>query len=222
MKLLIQDIPVRPSPATVKALQGLACADIMDALGGPPDRFTAALHRWSCPNGRLLGVAFTVTLAPGDQLVLQKALDMAQPGDVLVVQAGGADASVAVVGEIMTRLARQRGLAGFVIDGNIRDVDFIAQQDWPVFARSACPRGPGRVGLGMLNQPLRVAGMQVHAGDIVCGDSDGLVCVPRARAEEVPEAVAELMHRQDRQLSEMEAGTLDRSWVDRALASASV
>ena len=127
MKLLIQDIPVRPNPGAVKALQGLACADIMDALGGPPDRFTAALHRWSGPNGCLLGVAFTVTLAPGDQLVLQKALDMAQPGDVLVVQAGGADASVAVVGEIMTRLARQRGLAGFVIDGSIRDVDFIAQ-----------------------------------------------------------------------------------------------
>lgn len=219
MKLLIQDIPFRPQPAEVAAFQGLAVSDMADALRDSADCSTGVLRLWSKPSTRLLGTAFTVQLPDGDHLVLQKAIDLARPGDVLVVQAGGDAGLAAVVGEIMTRWAMARGLAGFVIDGCIRDVDFISGQEWPVYARALNPKGPNRVGPGVMNELVMVGGMTVDPGDIVCGDLDGLVCIPRQRVREVPAIVQALMLRQREQITKIDEGTLDRSWIDQALAA---
>lgn len=220
MRLLIQDIPFRPQPAEVAALQGLAVSDMADALSDSANRSTGVLRLWSKPSTRLLGTAFTVQLPDGDHLVLQKAIDLARPGDVLVVRAGGEGGLAAVVGEIMTRWAMARGLAGFVIDGCIRDVDFISDLEWPVYARALNPRGPTRVGPGVLNETVTAGGMTVRPGDVLCGDQDGLVCIPQQQLREVHEKVNALMQRQREQIVKINNGTLDRSWVDQALSAA--
>ena len=142
---------------------------------------------------------------------------MMKPGDVIVVNTGGPPDGAAVVGEVMSRLARMRGLSGFVIDGCIRDVDHIAAHDWPVYARGVHPVGPLRFGPGVLNEAVLVGNMRVEPGDVVCGDLDGLVCVPAALVHEVPQAVQVLLQRQQVQIAAIEAGDLDRSWIDRAL-----
>lgn len=220
MKLLVQDIPSRPPASDLAALRGLAVSDIADVLSDVPDRSTGSLRHMSILSARLLGPAFTVLLPPRDHLLLQRAIDLAQPGDVLVVQADGLNSQAAVVGEIMSRWARARGLAGFVIDGCIRDLDFISGLEWPVYARGSNPRGPTRVGPGILNEVVTVGGMTVRPGDVVCGDQDGLVCIPQQRLREVPGKVNPMMQRQREQIVEINDGSLDRSWIDQALSAA--
>jgi RraA family protein len=138
--------------------------------------------------GTMVGRAFTVRTASGDNLIIHKALDLAQPGDVLVVDGGG-DTSRALVGEIMTSIAQSRGAAGMVIDGAIRDARAISKSDFPCFARAAIHRGPYKNGPGELNVPVTVGGMIVHPGDIVVGDEDGVVAFPASTAADLLRAV---------------------------------
>ncbi|GGJ08300.1 methyltransferase [Alicyclobacillus cellulosilyticus] len=166
--------------------------------------------------GKLVGSAFTVKTRPGDNLFVHKALDMAQPGDVLVVDAGG-DVTQAVVGEIMLRLAQWRGLAGFVVDGAIRDAEAFAQEAFPVYARGVTHRGPYKTGPGEINVPVAVGGVVVAPGDIVLGDADGVVVVPLDLAERVLHLARQQMEHEAATLRAIADGTVDRSWVDRTI-----
>lgn len=165
---------------------------------------------------RLVGCAVTVRTRPGDQLMVQKALDLARPGDVIVVDGGGF-AGQALVGEIMATLAARRGLAGFVVDGAVRDVAFLRMQSLPVFSTAVCPRGPSRAGPGEMNVAVSVAGVTVQPGDIVVGDADGVAVIPRDELASVLEAAEALRGKEDLALRQAESGTLDRSWIDAAL-----
>jgi len=113
-----------------------------------------------------------------------KAIDMAVPGDVIVVDAGGY-LGQAVVGEIMATYAYQRGVNGFVIDGAVRDLDYLSRSSLPVFSSGISPRGPSRVGPGEINVSVTVGGMVVHPGDIIISDSDGIFSVSQHDAEEL-------------------------------------
>ncbi len=134
----------------------------------------------------ICGSALTVQSPPGDNLWLHRALDIAQPGDVLVVSVGGAYEH-GYWGEIMTTMAQVRGLAGLVIDGCVRDGALLAQIGFPVFARGLCIRGTGKDygAIGWLNAPVLIGSVAVQAGDLVLGDGDGVVVLPQARAAEV-------------------------------------
>ena len=134
--------------------------------------------------GAMIGPALTVRTRPGDNLMVHKAIDLAQPGDVIVVDAGG-DLTNAIIGEIMTTLAQKRGVAGFVIDGAVRDVDAIAASDFPVYARGVTHRGPYKDGPGEINVPVAIDGMVIAPGDLVIGDEDGLLCIPYDEVETV-------------------------------------
>lgn len=129
---------------------------------------------------RLFGRAVTVQVSPPDFGAMLYALDVAGPGDVLVVDAGG-DAVTAMIGEILSGHLRRKGVAGIVLDGAVRDVGTLAGwNDFAVFARHITPRGPtGAVG-GSLNAPVTIGGVTVEPGDLVMGDDDGLVCLPPA------------------------------------------
>jgi 4-hydroxy-4-methyl-2-oxoglutarate aldolase len=135
---------------------------------------------------RCCGPALTVHSPGGDNLWLHRALDIAQPGDVLVVHVSGAF-DHGYWGEIMTTMAKARGLAGLVIDGCVRDGVLLEQIGFPVFARGLCIRGTGKGygAIGWLNAPVLVGDVTVSAGDLVVGDADGVVVVPRLRAAEV-------------------------------------
>jgi RraA family protein len=168
---------------------------------------------------KLCGCAVTVRTAPGDNLLVQKALDMARPGDVIVVDGGGYTGQ-ALVGEIMGSLAQQRGIAGFVVDGAVRDLDFIAAHSWPVYSTGVSPRGPSRTGPGEINGPVTIAGLVIFPGDIIVGDVDGVVAVPRADAAQILHAAQALCEKERAMLAAIARGDLDRSWIDAALHGA--
>jgi len=212
--LRILDIPVRPEPRVVAEFAKTVTAHLSDSM----ERLHAAgaelrpMHG----GGVLAGPAFTVKTAPGDNLLVHKALDMARPGDVIVVDAGGFTGA-AVVGEIMTRWAARRGIAGLVIWGAIRDSGEIRRGSFPVYACAVTHRGPYKDGPGEINIPVAIAGMPVNPGDIVVGDADGVVAVPLAMAERVLASAKAIRDKETVVMQDIDAGTLDRTWVDDTL-----
>ncbi len=132
----------------------------------------------------LLGVAHTVRTRSGDNLAIHKALEDVRPGEVLVVD-GGADESRALIGEIIMEIAATKGVAGFVIDGAIRDVAAFAAAEFPCFARSVIHRGPYKFGPGEQQVPVSIGGMPVNPGDIIIGDEDGILAVSPEVAHEI-------------------------------------
>jgi RraA family protein len=129
----------------------------------------------------MCGQAVTVRVRPGDNLMVHKAMMMAGPGDVIVID-GGADVSQAVIGGLIRTTAMTKKLGGFVIDGAIRDLAEWAEGDMPVFARGHTHRGPSKDGPGEINVPVSVGGLVVQPGDLVLGDLDGVIAIPAADA----------------------------------------
>jgi RraA family protein len=201
--------------ALVARFRELPVANISDSMS----RMTAGgaalrpMHR----GGVLAGPAFTVKTRPGDNLMVHKALDIAEPGDIIVVDGGG-DLTNSLIGEMMVAHAETRRLGGIVIHGAIRDYDTLHAGDFPVFAAGVTHRGPYKDGPGEINVPIAIEGMVVAPGDLIVGDGDGIVCVPFDVTFEVLKA-AEAKHQAEiKQLSAIEAGKSDRAWVDAALA----
>ncbi len=129
----------------------------------------------------MCGPAITVRVRPGDNLMIHAVMMIAEPGDVLIVDGGG-DETTALVGGLMRTSAIARRLGGIVVDGLLRDVAEWAEGGFPVYAIGHGHRGPSKDGPGEVNVPVAVAGMQVSPGDLVLGDSDGVVCIPADRA----------------------------------------
>jgi 4-hydroxy-4-methyl-2-oxoglutarate aldolase len=142
------------------------------------------------PEMRLCGPAFTVLTQPGDALYVQKAIDLLQPGDVVVIDATGC-CDVAVIGERLAYFMKLRGAAGIVVDGAVRDSIGIVAEGIPTFCRGCCIRIFGSKGPGAINVPVTVGGVPVHPGDLVLGDADGIVVVPREDAARVIELADE-------------------------------
>jgi RraA family protein len=167
----------------------------------------------------MAGTALTIKTRPGDNLMVHKALNMASPGDVLVIDAGG-DLSNAILGELMLSFALKIGVAGVVLNGAVRDSEWISQNSLPVYAAGITHRGPYKDGPGEINVPVSMNGMVIHPGDIIIGDRDGVLAVPYAEADEILQRAQAKHHAETQQLTDIEAGTVDRSWVDRRLAEA--
>ncbi|ETW13769.1 hypothetical protein ATO8_07061 [Roseivivax marinus] len=169
--------------------------------------------------GSMAGAAITVRSRPGDNLMLHKAIDMAEPGDVIVVDAGG-DLTNALMGELMLAYAVKRGVAGFVLNGAIRDVDAFVETNLPTFAAGVTHRGPYKDGPGEINVTISLDGMTIAPGDLVIGDADGVLAVPYDDLETVYEATMAKQAAEEKQMKAITEGTNDRSWVDKALAAA--
>lgn len=162
----------RINAGLVRQFAELPVANVSDAM----HRMTAggASLRPMHGGGVLAGPALTVKARPGDNLMLHKALDLAVPGDVVVVDAGG-DLTNALIGEMMTEYAETRGIAGIVIYGAIRDAATIRAGKFPLFAAGVTHRGPYKDGPGEINVPIAIDGMVIRPGDLLLGDDDGLV-----------------------------------------------
>ncbi|MGD1938858.1 MAG: RraA family protein [Cyanophyceae cyanobacterium] len=137
---------------------------------------------WS-PIPTIAGPAYTVSCPPGDNLMLHAALYRAEPGSVIVVQAG--DWRYAMSGGNVCATAQQRGIAGFVIDGVIRDVAEVREAEFPVFARGVSPIPGKKKALGTLNKPITCGGVAINPGDIVVGDEEGIAVIPAAQQQQV-------------------------------------
>ena len=166
--------------------------------------------------GRMAGLALTVKTRPGDNLMVHKALDLAERGDVIVVDAGG-DLTNALIGEIMSTYAAARGIAGIVIDGAIRDADEIRANAFPVYAAGVTHRGPYKDGPGEINVPVAIDGMVIAPGDLVLGDGDGILCVPFDSTAAVLAAAQEKQKVEAREIGAAAKAALDRAWVDKRL-----
>lgn len=204
------DMDAPATDALIAALRDIPTAILSDNMarlqaGGPALR---PFHR----GGTMIGPALTVKTRPGDNLVVHRAIDIARPGDVIVVDAGG-DLTNAIIGEIMMRLAERNGVAGFVIDGAVRDSQAISESDFPVYARGVTHRGPYKDGPGQLGAVVNVGNQVVAPGEIVVGDADGVLAIPRKDVVSVAALGREQADREALTLSAIEEGTLDRTWV---------
>lgn len=171
--------------AMLEAFRGVATAMVSDNMSRLPGAVgLRPYHR----AGQLIGRALTVKTRAGDNLAIHQAMEVLQPGDVVVVDGGG-DISRALIGELMVEIALSRGCVGFVIDGAIRDVGTISKLDFPCYARDVTHRGPYKTGPGEINVAVTVGGMVVSPGDIVLGDEDGVVAFPPHQAEGILKAV---------------------------------
>lgn len=199
----------------IEALRGLPTSVIGDVMGGRLVG-TTALRPINRSSVSTCGHAFTVRVRSGDNLLIHKALDMLEVGDVLVVDGEG-DTTRALVGEIMMTSARVRGAVAFVMDGAIRDADAFEAHQFPCWARGISLRGPYKDGPGSINVPVTIGGMLVNPGDIIVGDGDGIIAVPQALAVEVAKlASAKVVHEKET-IAAILDGSYSSAWVDAAL-----
>ena len=173
----------RPTPEQVAAFAGVPTGHVIDAMGG-----SGALHERIKPIARpersMVGVAVTFHAGPSDNLALFGALDVARPGDVLVAASDGFTAA-GITGDLLVGMAKNIGVAGLVTDSAIRDLAGILAVGLPVYCAGLTPNSPARNGPGTVGLPVVLGGVRVESGDIVVGDADGVVIVPRGRIPEV-------------------------------------
>ncbi|ESH86088.1 MULTISPECIES: RraA family protein [Cupriavidus] len=173
------------------------------------------------PQMKLAGPAFTVEVRPGDNLMIHAALALAQPGDVLVIDGKG-DQTSALMGAIMMNAARQRGLAGVVMDGAVRDSLEIEALDFPVFSVGTNPNGPTKEVAGRIGHPVSIGGVTVNPGDFVSGDADGLVVVEREKIESLLPLAAHKEEAEARRIAQIREGKTNAPWLLAALVTAGV
>jgi regulator of RNase E activity RraA len=167
------------------AFQALSPTALVDGLTREQVMDMGIRPLWQ-PMPRIAGPACTVRCAPGDNLMLHAAIYRAAPGSVIVVEAG--DVDYAVSGGNVCAVAQRRGIAGFVVDGVIRDLAEVREARFPIFARGVIPVPGGKRELGVLDGPVCCGGVQVAPGDMVVADEEGIVVVPAARLDTVLEA----------------------------------
>ena len=209
---------VLPSPPRLREdilarFRGLASSNVADAMGRFNFMDAGIRSRSGFP---LAGSAVTVNARPADNLMVHKALQVAEPGEIVVVSTCGNTAS-AVFGELMCHTAAAKRLGGIVVDGAIRDVEGIRQLGFAAFSRSVSPGACDKDGPGEINIPISCGGTVVMPGDIVVADADGVAVVPRERAEEVLALVVDLMERERKRVTEIAAGHLYKAEIDDAL-----
>src|SRR3954451_16561835 len=207
----------RPDPVLMRALGTFPTPDISDQLNrlyavSPGIKLLTSEHH------RLVGPACTVKVFPGDNLMVHKALDVLEPGDVVVVDAGGSTHN-AVLGDLISMKAKHRGAAAFVVDGMVRDLPNVRELDFPVFARGTTPIGPLHRGPGEINCPVCCGGVVVNAGDLVVGDAMGVVIVPQAMAAELLERLRRHEAANETYLEAVRRGVFSNDWVDQVLTA---
>ena len=203
----------RPDPKLVEQFSGLPVANIADNMNRLFCVDSSIRPMNKCA---LLGPAVTVKSRPGDNLMFHKALDMAKPGDVIVVDLRGETVNSAV-GEIMMRYAMKKEIAGFLIDGAVRDTGALVDMEFSVFAKGITPMGPYKDGPGEINVQVCCGGVCVNPGDIVVGDADGVVIIPQADAAAVLEKAKATFAKEAGIFKAIEEGTWDRAWIDKTL-----
>jgi RraA family protein len=204
----------KPDRASVERFRDVPVANICDNMG-----------RIYCVDAtikpfndmRLLGTALTVKVPIGDNLMFHKALAMAGPGDIIAVDGEGS-MDHSLCGELMMRTALKQGISGFLINGCIRDVEALRTMPFSVYAKGVQPKGPYKNGPGEINVPVCIGGQAVLPGDILVGDADGVVVIRPADADAVYANAIKHNQMEVEKFKMIEAGTLDKSWIDETLA----
>jgi len=208
----------RLDPPFMARFGEFATPDISDLL----NRLYAVDPSIVCLTGRhhrLCGPACTVKVFPGDNLMVHKALDVASPGDIIIIDAHGSSMN-AVLGDLVSTKAKHRSIAGFIVDGFVRDLPAILELDFPVFARGATPIGPLHRGPGEINYPICCGGVVVNPGDLVVADAAGIVIIPQEIAREILQRLTAQRTSMAAYLAGVKRGQFSNDWVDRILQEA--
>ena len=206
---------IRPTPEQVNLFKDLPVANIDDCMNR-----IGAISPGIYPMNKtpLLGIAFTVKVPEGDNLMFHKAMDMARPGDVIMIDAGG-DTNRAILGELMISYCQSRNIAGVVVDGSVRDAEVLEEMNFPVYAKGITPNGPYKNGPGEINTPITIGGKVVCPGDIVVGDQDGIVIIKPEDAEELAAQTKKITEKEAVIIEKIvNEGTYNRPWVEEKLA----
>jgi len=194
----------------IERARKLSPALLCDALGNFGSMDYRIKPVWT--GATVIGTALTVKLRSGDNLLLHRANCQAAPGYVLVAETGGNNTN-AVWGDMMTRAAMKAGAAGTVADGVVRDIDDIRDFKYPVFAVGAVPQAAHRDGPGSINVPIACGGVAVTPGDLIFGNTDGVVVVPRALIEDVLGKAEKKLAGETERFAEIAAGEIAPSWL---------
>jgi RraA family protein len=206
----------RPSRALIDAYREFESPDISDMLNR---MYTMSADIHNVVNDQpLVGPACTVKVFPGDNLMVHKSLDAAKPGDVVVVDTSGSQRN-AVLGDLVTNKAKHRGIAGFIVDGLVRDLPGLREAGLPVFAKGITPFGPLHRGPGELNYPVSCGGIVVKPGDIIVADHNGVVVVHKEFAEDVLGRLKTHNERMAKYVADVKRGNFSNDWVDAQLNS---
>jgi RraA family protein len=177
------------------------------------------IARLTSKHHRLCGSACTIKVFPGDNLMVHKSLDVAVPGDIVVIDAHGSSMN-AVLGDLISTKAKHRGIAGFIVDGYIRDLPSILELDFPVFARGTTSIGPLHRGPGEINYPICCGGIVVNPGDIIVADGAGIVVIPQEIAFDLLNRLRSQKASQAAYLAGVKRGDFSNDWVDTILTEA--
>ncbi|SRR5690554_1154818 len=169
----------------------------------------------------LAGPAFTIEVRPGDNLMIHAAIELAQPGDILVIDGKG-DQTSALMGTLMLSACKKRGLGGVVVDGAIRDKLDLLELDFPVFCAGFNPAGPTKFVPGRINHPISAGGTVVNPGDLVVGDADGVVVIERSKAPALLALAAKKEADEAARMEAISSGDTASKWLPAALRAAGV
>src|SRR5580658_4237896 len=200
----------RPGEALLTAFGEASPAQVADCMSrlGAMD---AGIRRvWRSP--RVIGAALTVWCHAGDNLMLHKALSLAAPGDIVVMNTQGAGNSG--FGELLASSAVRIGVRAVIVDGTVRDAEALEAMALPVYARGLCPNGCNKDGPGEVGAIVACGGVAVRPGDVILADRDGVTVIPLDDAPAVARLAGEQMERERKRLSEIERGVLVRPEID--------
>ena len=195
----------RPDAGVVRTLGEQGVATVHEAQGrtGLMRPYMRPIY----PNAKLAGVAITVSCQPGDNLMIHAAMDVVQPGDVLVVTTTSASTD-GMFGDLLATSCQAHGVVGLIIDAGIRDTADLATMKFPVWAMAISAQGTVKATAGSVNIPVVCAGAIVNPGDVIVADNDGVVVVPRDRAGEVAELAARRIAKEEQSRQRLSRGEL--------------
>lgn len=204
----------RPGELLLRSFGQAASSQIADVMGRLGAMDSGIKPMWSSP--RIIGAALTVWCHSADNLMLHKAIAMAQPGDILVVNTQN-NVTNSPFGELLATSARAMDISGVIVDGTVRDGSSFEKLPMAVYARALCPNGCNRDGGGEIGATIACGGVAVRPGDVLVADRDGVAVVPLEDAAEVAAAAVAKLRQEEERLREIHAGVVLRSEVDEHL-----
>jgi len=204
MYVIVREIE-RPKKEIVEGYRELATGNICDAMGRYGSM--SASIRPILNQCKMVGPALTVKIYPADNLMLHKATEVAKPGDVIVVDAGGYP-DMAILGDLLCLVCKTKGIEGIVLDGGVRDIEGIRELGFPVFAKGVIPVGPLKDSPGSINTPIHCGGAHVAPGDLIVGDMDGVAVIPKARIQEVLEKGRAIVEKEEKMRERIRKGEI--------------